>query len=134
MLPRLFVALSCLLAAIACGESSSARDTARVVGERAPIFRSVDFGAFTVALGKPLQDKASLGQLVGDTAVLLADAKFGGAEAIIVHLSPGDTVRGMTYEYGVDPDFERRMTEYTDMLGPPTRQQSIGSPEAPTDV
>lgn len=128
---RVFVAGLLLLAA-ACtrsavsrtgGEASRAKPTA--------IFRTVHFEDVDVTLGRPLRDKASLGAVLGDTAVQLAKGRFGGAEAIMVALASGDSVRGMTYDYGVDTTFEARVADYVNALGPPTVRWRLGRPDAP---
>ena len=120
---------------MAC-ESSTAKhnpDSSVAVG-RKPIFRTVRLEHSEVILGQPLLDKASLGQLLGDTAVRLANARFGGAEAISIQLAPGDTVRGMTYDYGVDTAFDARVEDYIRILGAPTRRFTRGSHDDLTDV
>ena len=43
-------------------------------------------------------------------------------------LGAGDTVRGMTYDYGVDTAFDARAAGYVGALGPPTARWVLGSP------
>lgn len=121
-----------LLLAAACTGSADSREGAEGAPEKpAAIFRTVHFEHADVTLGQPLGDKAALGAVLGDTAVRLAKGRFGGAQAITIALAPGDTVRGMTYDYGVDTTFEARVTDYVKSLGPPTQRWSLGSPGAP---
>lgn len=42
-------------------------------------------------------------------------------------LAPGDTVRGMTYDYGVDTAFDARVEDYVKILSPPTRRSIRGT-------
>ena len=124
-----------VLAFAACEKPATdhRHDSAVVVAHR-PIFRTVHLEHAEVTLGQPLRDKASLGQVLGDSVVRLANAKFGGAEAIWIQLTAGDTVRGMTYDYGVDTAFDSRVEEYTEILGPPTKRSTRGTRDEPRDV
>ena len=121
---------------LACAEARPVEDADTNAAELPkPIFRSVQFGQGEVTLGEPLRDKKRLGEVTSDTILRLADSVFGGAQAIWIHLGPGDTVRGMTYEYGVDTAFDARIASYIPLLGPPTRRTSRGTPDVDlTDV
>lgn len=119
----------------ACTGSPSARDAGASQADGAKsMFRTVHLGRGEVTLGEPLRDKAALGQVFGDTALQIANAKFGGADAIWVSLAPGDTVRSMTYEYGLDTAFDARVNEYVKLLGQPARRFTRGAPEHLSEV
>jgi hypothetical protein len=100
----------------------------RVESPTKPIFREVRLPGRVVILGGPFGDKASYGTLVADTLLRLHEAAFAGAEDIYVHLGPGDTVRGMTYEYGRERDFEKRVADYYPLLGLPIERERVPLP------
>ena len=122
---------------VTCGEpspraASGGGDTTQPKG----IFRTVHLaGSDVVVLGQPLHDKQRLGKVLGDSVVRLDDARFGGATDIRILLAPGDTVRGMIYDYGPDSAFEARVADYVQLLGPPARRYSRGTRDVDlTDV
>ena len=102
-------------------------ETTLFVSERKPIFRTVHLEGVDVVLGQRLLDKTKVGEPVGDTAVRVPNARFADAKAILISLGPGDTVRGMTYDYGVDAAFDVRIQDYVQLLGPPTRRSAHGT-------
>jgi hypothetical protein len=123
---RLALLVAATLLATTCARAPRVETSTRA------IFREVKLPNRTVVLGAPFADKARYGTLVADTILRLHEASFAGAEAIYVHLGPGDTVRGMTYDYGREWDFEKRVTDYYPLLGPPTERVRLrGSPPSP---
>lgn len=122
-------------ALVACaGQASEWTDTSAAAPSRA-IFREVRIEEGTLRLGEPVERLSALGIVLADTLVRLHDAAFGGAQAILLHLGPGDTLRGMTYEYGRDTDFETRVADYVTTLGPPMTRSQRGQPDVDlTDV
>jgi hypothetical protein len=117
----------CLLCACERRPARIEGETTLFVRERKPIFRTVHLEGVDVVLGQRLLDKAKVGEPVGDTAVRVPNARFAGAKAIQISLGPGDTVRGMTYDYGVDTAFDVRIQDYVQLLGPPTRRSARGT-------
>ena len=103
----------CVLLTATCAPS------ARVDTASRRIFREVKLPDRTVVLDAPFGDKARYGTLVADTLLRLHEAAFASAQEIYVHLGPGDTVRGMTYDYGRERDFEKRVADYHPLLGQP---------------
>jgi hypothetical protein len=118
-----------LLVVISLLDAACAR-AVRVDTSSRQIFREVKLPDRTVVLATPFGDRDRYGTLVADTLLRLHEASFAGAQAIYVHLGPGDTVRGMTYEYGRERDFEKRVTDYYPLLGPPLERKRVPPPEA----
>lgn len=95
--------------------------------EAEPIFRSISIQPFpSITLGEPFEPIRPATRL-NDSTWALRPRSFGEAETIRVHVRPDGRVYAISFTYGTEESYERKVASYTESLGPAF---SRSSPEA----
>ena len=88
-----------------------------------PIFRHIEIARQRqIFLGEPFEF-AACSVLLGPDEHELRPSEFGGAESIVLELSPDGIVRAMRFRYTPRASFEGMVRGYKDMLGAPASEQ-----------
>ena len=100
-----------------------------------PIFREIFVIGDTLRLGQVWRGAAALRAAPADSIVALRRGTFAGPASISVHLSRGDTVKALSFEYAPSASYEAMVAEYTQSLGRPLRRVHVPNPgNGPSDI
>lgn len=119
MRPTFLTALAIALAACA----STPRDAE-------PIFRSISIRPFPpITLGERFEP-IPLATRLNDSTWALRPRSFGGAETIHVHVRPDGRVYAISFTYGNEESYARKVASYTESLGPAFSRSSAEADSA----
>jgi hypothetical protein len=83
------------------------------------VFRHIDIShGRRIELGAPFAFDA-ISTAIGEHERELLPGEFGGAESIVIELTPARIVRGMRFGYAAGTSFRRMVDGYKEMLGLP---------------